>query len=200
MRNLISLYARSSKDFAGWPASGARLARVADEIDCVAALLMASPLSDVRKHLDIVAIRDTAVSDRIPQLEHESVGGTNAAAGGESSAEHYGALPQFTVSVNDCLRREHRGHGSFLIQALLAALVDPRTQYQRVPMVAHVIEWPQLWSDGLVAHLFRSGDVIGLDLAVRVAGSSAHPDFAGVTEEKEFNLSARVLTNRFDLP
>src|SRR6516162_6681857 len=114
MRNLISLYARSSKDFAGWAASGARLARVADETDCVAALLMASPLSDVRKRLDIVGIRDAAVSDRIPQLEHESVGGTNAAAGGEGSAEHDGALPQFTVSVNDCFRREHRGHGSFL--------------------------------------------------------------------------------------
>src|SRR3974390_3645891 len=139
MGDLISLYARSSKDFAGWAASGVRVARVADEIDCVAALLMASPLSDVRKHLDIVAIRDTAVSDRIPQLEHESVGGTNAAAGGERSAEHDGALPQFTVSANDCLRMETPGHVSFLIQALLAALVDPGTQYKRIPMVAPAI-------------------------------------------------------------
>src|SRR3990172_9909576 len=140
---------------------------------------MAPPLSGVRKRNDVVRVSDSSVSYRVHQFERKPAGRANAAAGGERSAKHGGAVGQFTVRCkagNDRVRNKDGGHGTLLIEAAFAAFFDPRAQYQRIPMIAHVVERPQLRSNRLVAHLFGGGDVVSLYLAVGVVGTDADPD------------------------
>jgi hypothetical protein len=60
-----------------------------------------------------------------------------------------------------------------------------------------VLERPELRRDGLVAELLGDGDIVGLDVAVRVIRTDADPEPTGRLEQDEFDLSARLARPAF---
>ena len=57
-------------------------------------------------------------------------------------------------------------------------------------MRAHIRKAPKRAGDGLFAHLFRYGDVIGLGLAVGVVRSDAHPHLPAPLRQHKLDLAA----------